>query len=288
MIKFDYLEPESLSKAVDLLDRHGDEARLMAGGTGLLILMRQRLLNPNFVISLAKVPNFNQISFDLKNGLTIGAGATHREIELTPAIRQFYPILYETLHKVAQPRIRNMATLGGNLCQGDPTTDPGASLMALDAEVTLHGKKGARKLPLEKFFVDYYETALEPGEILTEVHVPPPMERLCWSHIKFTPRTEEDFATVGVALTLRIQNRNCEDVCVALNSVGSTIFRARKAEDVLRGKLITQELLREMGNVAATEADPMDDQRGSAEYKLDLIKVLVRRAGEQALAKAMR
>ena len=286
MIKFDYLEPESLTKVVELLDQHGDEARLMAGGTGLLILMRQRLLNPSFVISLAKVPKFNQISFDSKNGLTIGAGATHREIELTKAIRQSYPLLYETFHKVAQPRIRNMATLGGNLCQGDPTTDPGASLMALDAEVTLHGKKGARKLPLDKFFVDYYETALQPGEILTEIHVPPPVERLCWSHIKFTPRTEEDFATVGIALTMRIQNGNCDDIRIALNSVGSTIFRAKKAEEVVRGKPVTPELLQQMGDTAATEADPMDDQRGSAEYKLDLIKVLVKRAGEQAVQQA--
>lgn len=283
MVKFDYLEPESLAEALSLLDRHGDQARLIAGGIGLLILMRQRLLNPDFVISLAKIPDFNRISFDQKTGLTIGAGATHREIELTPAIRQFYPLLYETFHKVAQPRIRNMGTLGGNLSQGDPMTDPGASLMALDAEVTLHGKKGARKLPLEKFFVDYYETALEPGEILTEIHVPPPLERLCWSHIKFTPRTEEDFATVGVALALRTQNGRCEDIRVALNSVGSTIFRAKKAEEVVRGNPITHELLREMGNIASTEADPIDDQRGSAEYKLELIKVLVRRAGEQAL-----
>ncbi len=283
MIKFDYLEPNSLEEAIGLLDRHGDQARLIAGGTGLLILMRQRLLNPGFVISLAKIPDFNRINFDQKNGLTVGAGATHREIELTHAVRQFYPLLYETFHKVAQPRIRYMGTLGGNLSQGDPTTDPGASLMALDAEVTLHSNKGARKLPLEKFFLDYYETALEPGEILTEIHVPPPIDRLCWSHIKFTPRTEEDFATVGVALALRAQNGRCDDIRVALNSVGSTIFRAKKAEEVVRGKPITPELLREMGEVAATEADPIDDQRGSAEYKLELIKVLVRRAGEQAL-----
>ncbi len=179
-----------------------------------------------------------------------------------------------------------MATLGGNLSQGDPMTDPGASLMALDAEVTLHGKKGARKLPVEKFFVDYYETAIEPGEILTQIHVPPPIDQLCWSHIKFTPRTEEDFATVGVALALRGQKGRCEDIRLALNSVGSTIFRAKKAEEVARGNPITQECLREMGNVAATEADPIDDQRGSPEYKLELIKVLVRRAGEQALQQA--
>jgi len=283
MVKFDYLEPNSLEETLGLLERHGDQARLIAGGTGLLILMRQRLLNPGFVISLAKIPDFNRISFDQKTGLTIGAGATHREIELTPALRQFYPLLYETFHKVAQPRIRNMGTLGGNLCQGDPMTDPGTSLMALDAEVILSSKKGQRKLPLENFFVDYYETALEPGEILTEIHVPPPLERLCWSHIKFTPRTEEDFATVGVALALRAQNGHCEDIRLALNSVGSTIFRAKKAEEMARGNPISNELLREMGNIASTEADPIDDQRGSAEYKLELIKVLVRRAGEQAL-----
>ncbi len=283
MVKFDYLEPNSLEETLGLLERHGDQARLIAGGTGLLILMRQRLLNPGFVISLAKIPDFNRISFDQNNGLTIGAGATHREIELTPAVRQFYPLLYETFHKVAQPRIRNTATLGGNLCQGDPMTDPGASLMALDAEVILSSKKGQRKLPLDKFFIDYYETALEPGEILTHIHVPPPIDRLCWSHIKFTPRTEEDFATVGVALALRAQNGRCEDIRLALNSVGSTIFRAKKAEEVVRGKPLTQDLLREMGNIAATESDPIDDQRGSAEYKLELIKVLVRRAGVQAL-----
>lgn len=283
MVKFDYLEPNSLEKTLGLLERHGEQARLIAGGTGLLILMRQRLLNPRFVISLAKIPNFNRISFDQKNGLTIGAGATHREIELTPAIREFYPLLYETFHKVAQPRIRNMGTLGGNLCLGDPMTDPGASLMALDAEITIHGKKGARKLPLENFFIDYYETALEPGEILTQIHVPLPKGRLCWSHIKFTPRTKEDFATVGVALTLLMQNGRCEDIRLALNSVGATIFRAKKAEEVTRGKNLTAAMLREMGSIAATEADPIDDQRGSTDYKRELIKVLVRRAGEQAL-----
>lgn len=176
-----------------------------------------------------------------------------------------------------------MGTLGGNLCLGDPMTDPGASLMALDAEITIHGKKGARKLPLENFFIDYYETALEPGEILTQIHVPLPKGRLCWSHIKFTPRTKEDFATVGVALTLLMQNGRCEDIRLALNSVGATIFRAKKAEEVTRGKNLTAAMLREMGSIAATEADPIDDQRGSADYKRELIKVLVRRAGEQAL-----
>jgi carbon-monoxide dehydrogenase medium subunit len=176
-----------------------------------------------------------------------------------------------------------MGTIGGNLCQGDPLTDPGAALIALDAEVVLASRNGQRTLSVENFFVDYYETAIQPGEILTEILVPAPAKKLPWGHIKFTPRTEEDFATVGVALTLQGGNGNCEDIHLALNSVGSTIFRAKKAEEVVRGKQLTDDLLREMGRVAATEADPMDDLRGSSDYKRDLIKVLVPRAARQAL-----
>jgi carbon-monoxide dehydrogenase medium subunit len=175
--------------------------------------------------------------------------------------------------------------VGGNLAAGDPLTDPGASLIALDAEVTLTSGKGQRRLRLDEFFVDYYQTALEPGELLTEIQVPPP-QRPGWSHIKFTPRSIEDFATVGVAITLKASNGICDDVRVGLNSVASTIVRARKAEEILRGKAITDETLREMGEVAATECDPTDDNRGSAEYKLDLVKVLLRRAVQEALQRA--
>jgi carbon-monoxide dehydrogenase medium subunit len=183
---------------------------------------------------------------------------------------------------VAQPRIRNMGTVGGNLAGGDPLTDPGASLIALDAELTLASSHGTRTLSLEEFFVDYYQTALEPGELLTEIRVPP-SQRPGWSHIKFTPRSVEDFATVGVAMTLSAKAGHCEDVRLALSSVASTIVRATRAENTLRGQQLSQDLLREAGEIAAGEVDPMDDNRGSAEYKRDLVKVLVRRAAEQAI-----
>ena len=284
MIKFDYLEPTTLAETFSFLDRHGDDARVIAGGTSLIIWMRQRLLMPKVVISLAKIPNFDYISFDPTDGLRIGAGARHRDIELSPIVKQRYPLLYETFRKVAQPRIRNMGTIGGNLAGGDPLTDPGASLIALDAVVTLASRKGKRTVPLEEFFVDYYQTALEPGELLTEIHVPP-AKRLGWSHIKFTPRSVEDFATVGVAVTLRANGGTCEDVRLGLNSVASTIIRAKRAEEVLRGKQINNARLREMGEIASTEIDPMDDNRGSSEYKRELVKVLVRRATEEALQK---
>jgi carbon-monoxide dehydrogenase medium subunit len=281
MIRFDYQEPTSLKKAFSLMEKYGDDARVIAGGTSLIIMMRQRLLMPKVVIGLGRISKFDKISYSSKDGLRIGAGARHRDIELSPAVKRHYPLLHETFRKVAQPRIRNMGTVGGNLAAGDPLTDPGASLIALDAEVTLTSSKGKRTLRLDEFFIDYYQTALEPAELLTEIHVPPP-QRPGWSHIKFTPRSIEDFATVGVAITLKASNGSCEDVRLGLNSVGSTIVRARKAEEVLRGKPITDAALKEMGEVAATECDPTDDNRGSAEYKLDLVKVLVPRAVQEA------
>jgi carbon-monoxide dehydrogenase medium subunit len=281
MIRFDYQEPTTLKKAFSLMEKHGDDARVIAGGTSLIIMMRQRLLTPKVVISLGRIPKFDRIGYRSKDGLRIGAGARHRDVELSPAVKKHYPLLHETFRKVAQPRIRNMGTVGGNLAGGDPLTDPGASLIALDAEVTLASSKGQRTLRLDEFFIDYYQTAMEPGELLTEIHVPPP-QRPGWSHIKFTPRSIEDFATVGVAITLQANNGTCDDIRIGLNSVASTIVRARKAEEVLRGKPITDINLQEMGEVAATECDPTDDNRGSAEYKRDLVKVLVRRAAQEA------
>lgn len=283
MVKFDYFEPESIEEACALLERHGEEARLIAGGTALLIWMRMKLLNPRVVISLARIPDFDVISFDPKNGLTIGAGARHRDIELRPAVREHYPLLHETFHKVAQPRIRNMGTIGGNLCQGDPLTDPGASLLALDAGITLTSSKGKRVLQLGEFFIDYYQTNIQLGEILTEIRVPPPVNRLRWSHIKFLPRSQEDFATVGVALTMKLQDGRCDDIRLALNSVAPTILRAKRAEEILRKQKITDKLIFEMAAVAATEVDPIDDNRGSPEYKREMVKVLVRRAAQEAL-----
>ena len=285
MAEFDYLEPGTIGEACALLERHGDAVTLVAGGTAVTMWISQRLLLPEILVSLARIPDFDYVRFDQKEGLRIGAGARHRDIEMSSAVQQHYPLLYETFHKVAQPRIRYMGTIGGNLSTGDPATDPGASLVALDAEVTLTSASGQRTLPLEESFVDYYQTALEPGEILTEVHVPPPVQGLGWSHIKFTPRTVEDFATVGVSLALSVQNGRCEDIRVALNSVAPVILRAKRAEEVLRGKQVTDELLREMGEVAAAEVNPTDDQRGSPGYKRDLVKVLVPRAARQALSR---
>jgi carbon-monoxide dehydrogenase medium subunit len=244
-------------------------------------MMRQRLLMPKVVISLARIPKFDAIRFNAKTGLRVGAGARHRDIEMSAVIKKHYPILHETFHNVAQPRIRNMGTIGGNLAAGDPLTDPGASLIALDAEVVLTSRAGQRTVRLDEFFIDYYQTALNPGELLTEIRVPPP-SRPGWSHIKFTPRSVEDFATVGVAITLSAKDGVCEDVRLGLNSVASIIVHAKQAEQTLRGKSINDDSLRQLGEVAASETDPTDDNRGSAEYKREMVKVLVQRAAQEA------
>jgi len=285
MIRFDYLEPPTLKNALALMEKHGDDGRVIAGGTSLLIMMRQRLLMPKVVISLGRIPKFDTIRFNAKSGLRIGAGARHRDIELSPLIKKHYPILHETFHNVAQPRIRNMGTIGGNLAAGDPLTDPGASLIALDAEVVLTSRDGERVVKLDEFFIDYYQTALNPGELLTEIRVPPP-SRNGWSHIKFTPRSVEDFATVGVAVTLSAKNGVCEDIRLGLNSVASTIVHAKQAEQWLRGKTIDDDSLRRMGEIAAGETDPVDDNRGSADYKREMVKVLVQRAARESLERA--
>ena len=282
--KFEYLAPTSLDEACALLQEHSDDAKLLAGGTALVMWMRMGLLSPGFVIDLERVPGLDGIDYDPSDGLRIGAGVKHRDLELCPEVREHYPLLQETFYKVAQPRIRLMATVGGNLSHGDPLTDPGASFMALDAEVTLRSSRGERTLSVEEFFVDYYETALEPDEILTSVHVPPPAGT-AWSHIKFTPRSEEDFATVGVAVTMSGEGSRCDDVRIALNSVGPTIFRAHAAEDLLRGRDITPERVEEAGAAAAEASDPIEDVRGTSDYKRDLVAVFVRRAVEQAAGK---
>src|SRR5437870_12654913 len=166
------------------------------------------------------------MTYQKEEGFRRTADVVHLDFKLMQIIKQRYHLLHETLRKVAQHRIHNMCTIGGNLAGGDPLTDPGASLIALDAEVTLASSHGQRSTPLEEFFVDYYQTALNPGELLTEIRVPPP-ERPGWSHIKLTPRSIEDFATVGVALTLRARDGVCEDVRIGLNSVAPIIVHAK-------------------------------------------------------------
>jgi carbon-monoxide dehydrogenase medium subunit len=275
---FDYHMPTSLEETYALLDRYGEDARLIAGGTALVILMRQRLVQPAALISLSRIPGLRGVEAN-DGGVRIGAFTTHRAIETAPLINERLPVLAETERHVATIRIRNVATLGGNLAHADPNQDPPVTLIALGAVVELASAGGTREVPLEAFFTDYYETVLQPGELLRSIRVPGLPARSSARFVKFLPRTADDYATVAVAAVVQrdAAGERCDDVRLVLGSVGATPIRAHRAEAALRGQPLTEPAIREAAALAMTEADPTSDIRGSAEYKRDMIEVWVRR-----------
>jgi aerobic carbon-monoxide dehydrogenase medium subunit len=284
MHRFDFLEPTSLDEAQAALREHGDDAKIMAGGTALILFMRQRLLQPAVIVSLRQVPGLDQVEA-VDGGIRIGTLVTHRRAEIHPLVRERFPALEETLERVATIRIRNMGTVGGNLAHSDPAQDPPATLLALGASVDVVGPGGQRTIPLDEFFTDYYENALEPGDVLTHINVPPPPARHAQAFSKFLPRSVDDYATVAVAVSLALSpdGKRCEEARIGLGSVGPTPLRARAAEAVLRGQELTDAVLREAGEAAAGECDPLPDIRGSAEYKREMVKVWLARTVRRAL-----
>jgi carbon-monoxide dehydrogenase medium subunit len=285
MIPFEYRTPKNLKEVNATLQEFGSDAKLIAGGTALVIMMKQRLVRPSCLVSLRSVRGLNAI--ELKNGgISIGGLATHREVEGSSLIRRRLPMLAETYHHVATLRIRNMATVGGGLAHADPNQDPPPSLIALGATVKATSAKGSRTIPLDEFFKDYYETVLGPDEIITEVMVPKLAPNTGAAYIKFLPRTADDYATVSAAavLTLDKANKTIADVRIALGSVGVTPIRATAAEDLLRGQPLKSDAFAAAGEKAKEAVDPVSDFRGSAAYKKDMAAVFVRRALEKALA----
>lgn len=288
MIKdFEHLAPKTLKEALTLLDKHKDECKVIAGGQSLLILMRQGLVAPEYLIDIKGVSGLSYIKSDGKEGLKIGALTTHRAIEKSPLMKNGYSVLSEMERRLASIQTRNWGTIGGNVCHGDPAGDPAPVLIALGATLKIAGLKGERTVPAEDFTVDYFETVLEEGELLVEIQVPPPPPRTGTAYSKFNI-IESDMATVSVAVsvTLKADNKTCEDVRIVLGASAPTPVRAKKAEAVLRGKEITDSLLKEAGELASTEAEPVSDIQASAEYRQELVKVMVARVGKEALARA--
>jgi carbon-monoxide dehydrogenase medium subunit len=285
MIPFEYRTPKNLKEVHATLQEFGPDAKLIAGGTALVIMMKQRLVRPSCVVSLRSVRGLNGI--ELKDGgVSIGGLATHREVESSSLLRRRLPMLTETYHHVATIRVRNMATVGGGLAHADPNQDPPPALIALGATVKATSASGSRVLPLDGFFTDYYETVLNPDEIITELFVPRLPANTGAAYLKFLPRTADDYATVSAAavLTLDKSLKNISDVRIALGSVGTTPIRASAAEDVLRGQPLKAEAFAEAGEKAKEAVDPISDFRGSAGYKKEMAAVFVRRALERALA----
>jgi carbon-monoxide dehydrogenase medium subunit len=288
MIKdFEYLSPKTLQEALVLLDQYRDECKVIAGGQSLLILMRQGLVAPRYLIDIKGISELNYIQSDAKEGLKIGALTTHRAIEKSPAMKNGFSVLAEMERRLASIQTRNWGTIGGNVCHGEPAGDPTPVFIALNATLSTASLKGKRNMAVEDFCVDYFETALEPGELLVEIQVPPAPPHTGTAYTKFNI-IESDQATVGVAVSITLDSGEgmCQDSRIVLGACGPTAKRAKQAEEVLRGKKITDNLLKEAGQMASQEVEPITDISASEEYRRELVKVLVARVGKEAFARA--
>lgn len=284
---FEYRAPKTLEEALTLLSKYGEECKIIAGGQSLLVLMRQGLVAPKYLISIKGVSELDYINYDAKKGLRIGALTSHRAIENSPVIQNGFTALAEMERRLASIQTRNWGTIGGNLCHADPAGDPAPVLVVLKATLKMQSLDGERTVASEDFSLDYFETALEPGELLTEIQVPVVPPHTGTAYTKFNV-IESDLATVGVAVSITLSSSDsaCQDVRIALGASASTPMRAKQAEEVLRGKKITDALFTEAGQIASTEADPISDIYASEEYRRELVKVLVKRVGKEALARA--
>lgn len=281
MNAFELDVPTSLDQALDLLAEYREEAKLIAGGTGLLNLMKQRLAFPERLISLHRVPGLDGLT-DSEDEINIGASTTLAALERHPAVIARLPMLCEALGEVASPRVRARATVGGAVAHGDPHQDTPVALLAYDARVTARSRQGIRTLPLETFYEDFYETCLEPDEIITSVSVSVPRDDVVSGYVKYLPRSHEDYATVAVAATIILDTwGQVETVRVALGSVAATPILAVSAGESLRGAALTSEAIRDAAELVRGVTDPISDARGSAEYKRDMAVVFTRRLLER-------
>lgn len=285
MIDFEFHQAADLDHAFALLDQHGDDARLMSGGTALVLQMKQRFSQPGHVVGLTRIPGLASIEETDDGGVRIGALCTQRQVENHPLVAERLPLVATAYGHVATPRIRNMATVGGGLAHGDPNQDPPPALIALGASVVLSSANGGQRIvPAEELYIDYFETDVRSGEIITGLVVPPAPDGAGTAYLKFLPRTADDYATVSVAAVVTPDGAgNCRDVRIVLGSVGLTPIRAVAAEDALRGQPLTDDNIRAAAALAPEAVDPLDDHRGSAEYKREMAGVFARRAVVQAM-----
>jgi carbon-monoxide dehydrogenase medium subunit len=282
---FEHLAPKTLKEAVALLDKYQDDCKVICGGQSLLILMRQGLVAPKYLLDIKGIAELSYIR-DEKDGLKIGATTTHRTIEKSAVIKKKYPVLAEMETRLASIQTRNWGTIGGNICHGDPAGDPVPVFMALNATLTVASVKGTRTIPIDEFCLDYFEVALEPGELLAEIALPPVPAKTGTAYTKFNV-IESDLATIGVAVSVTLgAGDSCQDIRIALGAAAPTAIRAKKAEAVLKGKKITDALLTQAGEAAAKEAEPISDIYASEEYRRELVKVLVPRMTREAMARA--
>ena len=278
MLDFNYLEPDSIAEACRLLaELEDEEVRVIAGGTSLTLTMRQRMVQPSHLVSLAKIDSLYGITFDPATGLRIGAMTRHNDLARSPVVRQHFPVLASMAERVANPQVRNQGTMGGNLCYGDPSTDPPTCLLALNASVMLESPRGQRVLPLDEFIVDYFETAQDPDELLVEVRIPPLMPGETGVYNRFLRTAAEHRPLVSVALMARRDGAVCRDARLAVGASVPVPLRLQRAEALLEGRSVTPALAVEVARIVADDIEPLSDSRGDADFRRDMVRAMVRR-----------
>jgi carbon-monoxide dehydrogenase medium subunit len=282
---FEYLRPKTIPEAITFLQQFGDDAKILSGGQSLIPMMKFRLARPGYLIDINRISGLTYIKEE-DGYLKIGALTREADIESSPLIHSKYPILFDTARVIADPQVRNMATLAGNLAHGDPANDHPATMLALGAQVVAVGPQGERVLPIESFFVTLFTTQLQHHEILSEIRIPAAQLGSGGAYLKLE-RKVGDFATAGVAAQVTVDNGGiCQRAGIGLTNVGATPARAVKAEESLRGKKLDEASIAQAAQLAAGEAQPNSDLRGPAEYKRGLVKELTRRALARAYERA--
>lgn len=274
MKAFDYFSPGELEEATRILADYGPEGRALAGGTDLLIRLKRRQWQVRGVVSLKRIATLRHLS--LNGELRLGARVTLNDLIRSPLILEHFPVLAETAGTMAGVQVRSLATVGGNICNASPAADMAPPLIALDARVVIVGRDGERVIPLDEFFIGPGRSVLTPGELVRELAIPHD-DSTRVAYTKLEHREAMDIAIAGVGVSIKTEAQYCKDVRIVLGAVAPTPLRARQAEDFLRGSELTEENIREAARIAAREARPIDDVRGSAWYRREMVEVLTRR-----------
>jgi carbon-monoxide dehydrogenase medium subunit len=282
---FEYLRPATIPEAIALLQQYGEDAKILSGGQSLIPMMKLRIARPAYLVDINHITGLSYVKEE-GGFLKIGGLTREAELEASPLIHTRYPILVDTAHVIADPQVRNLATVAGNLAHGDPANDHPATMLALGAQIVATGARGERVIPIEGFFVSLFSTALQQGEILTEIRIPVPPARSGGAYSKLE-RKVGDFATAAVAAQVTLDDKGAvQRAGIGLTNVGATPIKARKAEDFLRGKKIDEANRAQAAQLAADEAQPSSDLRGPAEYKKGLVKELAKRSLSRAAERA--
>jgi carbon-monoxide dehydrogenase medium subunit len=282
---FEYLRPSTIPEAIGFLQQFGDDAKILSGGQSLIPMMKFRLARPAYLIDINRIAGLSYIREE-GGYLKIGALTREAELEHSPLIQSRFPIIHDTTRVVADPQVRNVATLAGNLAHGDPANDHPATMLSVGAKIAATGPNAERVIPIEEFFITLFTTALNPDEIVTEIRIPLPPPRSGGAYFKLE-RKVGDFATAAVAAQLTLDASGvCQQAGIGLTNVGPTPLKARTAEEFLRGKKLDDANIRQAAQLASEEAQPSADLRGPVEYKHGLVKELAIRALSRAAERA--